>query len=355
MDLQYWGKAFMYAIHIRSVILISGLKDLISYKAQTRCKPDVSHLRIFGLLGQVHIPKQVRKRKLKSRAVKVCLLGWQTDKAKGYQLEDLKNNKLIASQDVQFFEDNSPSDLVTIDISTPTITVTVIDNFVDYALVHGKTKTSGKSSPKSIHNIFPIDVGNASTASDFIRQDDNDTNQILLLHPPDVKKTLKQDLLPKRETFSHAHKLPEQYGLLTIDDILTLGGFANITFIAVTGEPCSLQEVLSSSYLKQWKSAVKSEFLQLQKSGVFEWVDNLPVGKKAIRSCIMFKEKLDRHGKWIKFKAQIVAKGFLQVSGEDFIETFSFVAKFTTLCVFLALATHLDYKIYQVDIVATYL
>ena len=45
----------------------------------------------------------------------------------------------------------------------------------------------------------------------------------------------------------------------------------------------------------------------------------------------------------------------MQVSGEDFIKTFSFVAKFTTLCVFLALATHLDYKIYQVDIVATYL
>ena len=183
VDLRYWGEAFMYAIHIRSVTLISGLKDLIPYKAWTRCKPDVSHLRIFGLLGQAYIPKQVRKRKLKSRAVKVCLLGWQTDKAKGYQLEDLENNKLIALQDVQFFEDNSPSDLVTIDISTPTITVTVIDNFVDYALVHGKTKTSGKSSPKSIHNIFPIDVGNASTASDFIRQDDNDTNQILLLHP----------------------------------------------------------------------------------------------------------------------------------------------------------------------------
>ena len=33
MDLQYWGEAFMYAIHIRSVTLISGLKDLIPYKA----------------------------------------------------------------------------------------------------------------------------------------------------------------------------------------------------------------------------------------------------------------------------------------------------------------------------------
>jgi len=167
--------------------------------------------------------------------------------------------------------------------------VTAIDNFADYALAHSKTKTSGKSSPKSIHNIFPIDAGDTSTASDFIRQDDNDTNQILLLYSPDVKKTLKWDLLPKKKTFSHTHKLPEQYGLLTIDNTLTLGGSANITFITVTSEPHSLQEVFSSSYSKQWKSAVKSEFLQLQKSSVFKWVDNLLVGKKAIRSCIVFK------------------------------------------------------------------
>ena len=93
----------------------------------------------------------------------------------------------------------------------------------------------------------------------------------------------------------------------------------------------------------------------MQKARVFEWVDKLPKGKRAIGSRIVFKKKLDGHGQRIKFKARIVAKGFSQVPGEDFTETFSSVAKFTTLHVFLVLAAHLDFEIHQVDVVAAYL
>jgi len=42
-------------------------------------------------------------------------------------------------------------------------------------------------------------------------------------------------------------------------------------------------------------------------------------------------EKLDGHGNHLRFKAQIVAQGFLQVLGLDFTEMFSSVAKFTML------------------------
>ena len=97
IDLRYWGKAFMYAVHIRNLTLTSGLKKIVLYEAWTGHKPDVSHLRIFDSLGQAHIPKQVRKGKLESRAVKFWLLEWWTDETKGYQLEDMKNSKLITS------------------------------------------------------------------------------------------------------------------------------------------------------------------------------------------------------------------------------------------------------------------
>ena len=40
---------------------------------------------------------------------------------------------------------------------------------------------------------------------------------------------------------------------------------------------------------------------------------------------------------------------------ENFTETFLSVVKFTTLQIFLSLIAYLDFKIYQVDIVATYL
>lgn len=48
-------------------------------------------------------------------------------------------------------------------------------------------------------------------------------------------------------------------------------------------------------------------------------------------------------------------KGFLQMLRENFTETFLSVVKFTTLQIFLSLIAYLDFKIYQVDIVATYL
>jgi len=95
--------------------------------------------------------------------------------------------------------------------------------------------------------------------------------------------------------------------------------------------------------------------MQLKKLGVFEWVDELPKGKKAVGSQIVFKEKLDEHGNQVKFKACIVAKGFSQVPGEDFTETFSSVVKFNTLQIFLTFATFMDYEIHQVDVVAAYL
>ena len=68
------------------------------------------------------------------RVVKVCLLGWWTNKAKGYQLKDLESGKLIVSWNVQFFKDDTPSNLTVISINTLRILTMVVDKFVDDAL-----------------------------------------------------------------------------------------------------------------------------------------------------------------------------------------------------------------------------
>jgi len=69
----------------------------------------------------------------------------------------------------------------------------------------------------------------------------------------------------------------------------------------------------------------------------------------------VFKEKLDSYGKHVKFKARIVAQGFLQVPGLVFTETFSSVARFTILRIFLALTAFLNLELHQVDIIGAYL
>ena len=51
----------------------------------------------------------------------------------------------------------------------------------------------------------------------------------------------------------------------------------------------------------------------------------------------------------------MVAKGFTQVEGVDYNEIFSFVVKYTTIRVVLALVTHLNWDLEQLDVKTAFL
>jgi len=351
VDLRYWGEVFMYAVHIRHLTLTIGLSGRVPYEAWTGHKPDVSHLHVFGSLGWARVLEEVRKGKFESRAVKVRMLGWWTDETKGYCLEDLENGKLIATCDVCFTEDSSSSELAVVEVDAPPYDPGAVNNLIDSALAKDVVAV-----PEVSHNVTPSISDPPITP---VTQDDVSPN--LVKENPTVSsistplKSTEWDSLPKRELSSHSCKPPTRLGLFAINDAVSLNTNHHLAFVAVANEPHTYQEALQSPYSKQWEQAIQSEYAQLQKLGVFEWVDELPKGKKAVGSWIVFREKLDGYGNWVKFKAHIVAKGFLQVPGEDFTETFSSVAKFNTLQIFLTLAAFMDYEIHQVDVVATYL
>jgi hypothetical protein len=50
-----------------------------------------------------------------------------------------------------------------------------------------------------------------------------------------------------------------------------------------------------------------------------------------------------------------VAKGYSQVKGLDFDETFAPVARLESICILLVFATHHDFKFYQMDIKSAFL
>ena len=56
-----------------------------------------------------------------------------------------------------------------------------------------------------------------------------------------------------------------------------------------------------------------------------------------------------------KYKARFVAQGFSQKEGIDYEETFSHVAKYTSIGLVLALAIVMKWKIYQMDVKTTFL
>lgn len=115
MGPRYWGEAFMYAVHIRSLSPTSALNNIVPFHAWYGRKPDMSHLHIFGSVGYVNIPKKTRKGKLAVTSFKCRIIGWWADETKGYGLEDVVTGKLITARDVKFIEDDSPGDLAIIE------------------------------------------------------------------------------------------------------------------------------------------------------------------------------------------------------------------------------------------------
>ena len=64
----------------------------------------------------------------------------------------------------------------------------------------------------------------------------------------------------------------------------------------------------------------------------------------------MFHNKQDDQGIVVRNKARLVVKGFSQVEGLDFRETFALVVRLEAICILLAYASHHEIKLYQMDV-----
>jgi len=79
-------------------------------------------------------------------------------------------------------------------------------------------------------------------------------------------------------------------------------------------------------------------------------VQPLPPGKRTISCRWIYKVKYRANGSLDRYKAHLVAKGYTQQVGIDFLDTFSSVAKLTIVRVLLSIAAHRNWNMLQLDI-----
>jgi Reverse transcriptase (RNA-dependent DNA polymerase) len=103
-----------------------------------------------------------------------------------------------------------------------------------------------------------------------------------------------------------------------------------------------------------WDLACAAKHRLFENMNIFEVV-LCPKGQKVIGSHWVFRIKCGPDGNILKYKARVVAEGFTQVEGLDFDKTFAPIAKLSSLCVILALATENDLKVHQMDVKSAYL
>ena len=69
----------------------------------------------------------------------------------------------------------------------------------------------------------------------------------------------------------------------------------------------------------------------------------------------VFRNRLDDAGVIIRNKARLVVKGFTQIQGLDYKETFAPVARLKAITIFLAYVAHKGFKVYQTDVKSSFL
>ena len=125
--------------------------------------------------------------------------------------------------------------------------------------------------------------------------------------------------------------------------------------MALPKTPATIDEALSGPDRDSWRAAINSEYKSLIKNGTWKEVASLPNGRKALPCKWVFKIKLNSQGGIERYKARLVIKGFKQIEGLDYTETFAPVAKFSTIRLMLAVTASLDLEVEQMDFSTAFL
>eukprot|EP00253_Pinus_taeda_P016109 PITA_16109 len=99
---------------------------------------------------------------------------------------------------------------------------------------------------------------------------------------------------------------------------------------------------------------MNEEYRSLLENDTWDLVP-LPKGCKLVRCKWVYRTKYGPDGKVDKHKARLFAKGFSQVEGIDYTETFSPVAKMNSIHLVLSLAVSLKWEVHQMDVKSAFL
>ncbi len=158
-----------------------------------------------------------------------------------------------------------------------------------------------------------------------------------------VKKALKTSDNNNGIRRSTRVKYPIQR--LTYDGFL-VHHYAYMVRVIHEVEPTCFEQAVGNP---KWDNAMDEETATLDANVTWELVA-LPKDKKAIGCKWVYNVKHNVDESVNRYKARLVAKGYAQTYGIDYEETYSPVAKMTTIRVIIAMATTKGWSLHQMDV-----
>ena len=129
--------------------------------------------------------------------------------------------------------------------------------------------------------------------------------------------------------------------------------------VSIDPESCYLTQEEPSSYNEAskesvWRQAMEEELDSIEKNEIWEMVTPSP-GCKRIGLKWVYKIKRKSHGDIVRYKARLMAKGYVQKFGIDYEEVIAPVARMDTIRVLLALAAQEGWQVHHMDVKSAFL
>lgn len=312
----YWEDAFKTAVYLKNRSPHRALERKTPFEKWNGNKGDLTHLRVFGCRALIQVPACQRK-KLDLKTKEVIFVGYSED-PNGYYFRDSSNPRSIQkSRDVTFFENH-------------------------FSQLKGNAVESVKTEPVILINEQQQDENEVRQEINSVCSDDeNDYNSAeseVPTSPEQIEAAVDQQVsrYPTR-----IRKQPDF--------------FTSKVFSEEIIEPKSYLEAVNANDADRWLLAMTEEHNSLIKLKTWKLVDRPNGNKKVIPCKWVYKLKMDADGNIMKYKARLVVKGFRQVEGVDYTETFAPVVRHSSLRTLFALAVEMDLKMRHLDVDTAFL
>ena len=352
LPLSYWLDACHTAIFV--INRLPTMHSISPYEKLFHKAPDYYFLKPFGCLCFPWL-KPYTKNKFEARSSPCIFIGYSHDH-KGYNCLDPSTGKIYTSRHVQFDETNFPYQVITSTSTPPPQFPVFRDPYTPPTPASTSPLSptiSSNSTPATLPSSTVTPPSNPSnTATHTFSRDAHipsqppPSNTIIPNHPPPSKPKRTRppplpsshDMLTRSKT---GHSKPK--ALLATKHPLPA---ATTPFVSLPPTPTTYTQASKSP---EWVNAMNEELSALQKTNTWTLVPYQPhmnvVGYKWV-----FRIKHNPDGSIDRFKARLIAKGYHQQQGIDFDETFSPVAKPTTIRLLFTFAVQFDWPIFQIDV-----
>ena len=211
--------------------------------------------------------------------------------------------------------------------------------------LHSNTSNISPNHDQSISNTSPSNISNIDTPTQTSNNQNTLRNSARVTSPP---LHLKDFICNPSPHHSNAISSGTLYPLSSFHSYSNLSPSQSCFSLSVSTyfEPHTYVEAVKSPC---WVQAMNDELVALEKNGTWKIVE-MPPGVKPIGSKWVYKVKHKVDGSVERFKVRLVAKGYSQVEGLDYFDTFSHVEKLTTVRMVLALASINHWHLHQLDV-----